>query len=141
MHNRTPIHSIEAFLNYSRFPLTFQERTRFVALPDEIIAKFSVHAVEILRHAFLCWSRMEAKTKEQRKNLQFNQNTGEWEKKWGYKGKGSNKVGDVEKDWVVEVDAKKEAERKEGETVRGDSRRERKEKVRRNERKQRSNEE
>ena len=48
--------------------------------------------------------------------------TGEWVPKWGYKG--ANKAG--EDDWIVEVDEKKEAERKE--------------KVRRNERMMRANE-
>lgn len=62
--------------------------------------------------------------------------SGEWVPKWGYKGQ--NKAG--EDDWIVEVDAKKEAERKEGTERQGDGRRERKEKVRRNERMQRSNE-
>ncbi|KAJ9142115.1 Ribosome biogenesis regulatory protein [Pleurostoma richardsiae] len=78
---------------------------------------------------------IKPKTREQRKNLQFNEATGEWERKWGYKG--ANKG--VENDWVVEVDPKKEAERKEGTTARGDSRRERKERVKRNERSMRKN--
>lgn len=56
--------------------------------------------------------------------------------KWGYKG--SNKG--VENDWIVEVDAKKEKERKEGTEVRGDSRRERVERIKRGERKMRANE-
>jgi regulator of ribosome biosynthesis len=62
--------------------------------------------------------------------------TGEWVPKWGYKG--ANKAG--ENDWIVEVDPKKEAERKEGTQRFGDGRRERKEKVRRNERMMRANE-
>ena len=78
---------------------------------------------------------IKPKTREQRKNLQFNEATGEWERKWGYKG--ANKG--VENDWLVEVDMKKEAERKEGTTIRGDSRRERKERQKRNERKMRKN--
>ena len=70
--------------------------------------------------------------------MQYNDSTGEWEPKWGYKG--ANKNG--ENDWIVEVDAKKEAERKEGEasTVAGEGRSARKEKVKRNERLQRANE-
>lgn len=47
--------------------------------------------------------------------------------------------GKVQADWVVEVDPKKEAKLKNGETVRGEGRRERKERARRNERKMRSN--
>lgn len=59
--------------------------------------------------------------------------------RWGYKGK--NKQG--EEDWLVEVDMKKEREREaEGKStgVRNVGRKERVEKVRRNERKQRANE-
>ncbi|KAB5579963.1 ribosome biogenesis protein [Coniochaeta sp. 2T2.1] len=78
---------------------------------------------------------IKPKTREQRKNLQYNPETGDWERKWGYKG--ANKSG--ENDWIVEVDPKKEAERKEGTTVWGDRRRERKERVKRNERSQRKN--
>lgn len=70
------------------------------------------------------------KTREARKNLQYNKETGDWERKWGYKG--ANKAG--ENEWLVEVDPKKEAERKEGTTVWGDRRRERKERVKINER-------
>lgn len=68
----------------------------------------------------------------------FDEATGEWAPKWGYKGR--NKEGEGE--WIVEVDEKKEkaieGEGK-GKTVRGEGRRERVEKVRRNERKQRAN--
>ena len=69
----------------------------------------------------------------------YEEETGEWVPKWGYKGRNK----DGEGDWIVEVDEKKEREIKEkGEdrTVRGEGRRERVEKVRRNERKQRANE-
>lgn len=85
---------------------------------------------------------IKPKTKEQRKNLVFNETSGEWEKKWGWKGDKvarDREAGKVQADWVVEVDAKKEAKLKNGETVRGEGRRERKEKARRNERKARSN--
>lgn len=78
---------------------------------------------------------IKPKTREQRKNLQFNEDKGEWERKWGYQG--ANKA--AESEWLVEVNPQKEAERKEGTTVRGDSRRERKERVKRNERKMRKN--
>jgi regulator of ribosome biosynthesis len=66
----------------------------------------------------------------------YDESTGEWVPKWGYKG--ANKGG--EGDWIVEVDERRERERKEGMEVRGDGRRERKERVRRNERLQRANE-
>lgn len=68
--------------------------------------------------------------------MQYDEATGEWVPKWGYKG--ANKAG--ENDWIVEVDMKKERERKEGTTQQGDGRRDRKEKVKRNERLQRANE-
>ncbi|KAG9231548.1 putative regulator of ribosome biosynthesis [Amylocarpus encephaloides] len=88
------------------------------------------------------WERFAAKkgikpkTAEERKKLVYDEATGEWVPKWGYKGK--NKEG--EGDWIVEVDEKKERERKEGTEQRGDARRERKEKIKRNERMQRANE-
>ncbi|KAF2708564.1 RRS1-domain-containing protein [Pleomassaria siparia CBS 279.74] len=66
----------------------------------------------------------------------YNEESGEWVPKWGYKGK--NKDGDTE--WLVEVNKKKEEATGEIENQRADNRRERKERVRRNERKQRSNE-
>ncbi|KAH8767123.1 ribosomal biogenesis regulatory protein [Hyaloscypha sp. PMI_1271] len=79
---------------------------------------------------------IKSKTKEERKKMVFDEASGEWVPKWGYKG--ANKAG--ESDWIVEVDPKKEAERKEGTERQGDGRRERKEKVRRNERAMRANE-
>lgn len=82
---------------------------------------------------------IKPKTKEQRQNLRFNEDTGEWEKKWGWKGPVDRQEGKVQADWLVEVKPEKEAKLKEGESVRGEGRRERKEKVRRNERKMRSN--
>lgn len=78
---------------------------------------------------------IQPKTREARRNLTYDEASGEWVRKWGYKG--ANKAG--EDDWVVEVDMEKEAERKAGTSIRGDGRRERKEKVRRNERKMRKN--
>lgn len=82
---------------------------------------------------------IKPKTKAQRQNLKYNEDKGEWEKKWGWKGPQDRSDGKVPDDWIVEVDEKKEAKLKEGETVRGEGRRERKEKIRRNERKMRSN--
>lgn len=87
------------------------------------------------------WERFAAKrgikpkTREQRKNLAYDEDTGEWKRKWGYQA--LNKKG--EGDWIVEVDPEKEQNRKEGTSVRGDGRRERKERVRRNERRERKN--
>ncbi|OYY61018.1 MAG: hypothetical protein B7Y50_05460 [Hydrogenophilales bacterium 28-61-11] len=87
------------------------------------------------------WERFAAKkgikpkTREQRRNLAYDEESGEWTRKWGYKA--LNKKG--EDDWLVEVDPQKEAERKEGTSIRGDGRRERKERLKRNERKMRKN--
>lgn len=75
------------------------------------------------------------KTREQRRNLVYDEEGGAWRPKWGFGG--MNKKG--EDDPIVEVDMKKEREAKEGTTVRGAGRRERKEAVRRNERKMRRN--
>ncbi len=36
--------------------------------------------------AFAAKRGIKPKTREQRQNLQYNQETGEWERKWGYKG-------------------------------------------------------
>ncbi|POS85612.1 hypothetical protein EPUL_004220 [Erysiphe pulchra] len=79
---------------------------------------------------------IKSKTSEQRKKLVYDEKTGDWVPKWGYKGK--NKEG--ENDWIVEVDERKERERKEGTERQGDGRRERKEKIKRNERLKRANE-
>jgi regulator of ribosome biosynthesis len=87
------------------------------------------------------WQRFAAKkgikpkTAAARQNLQFNEATGEWERKWGYKG--ANKA--AEQQWIVEVDERKEREGKEGKAALG-GRQERKERVRRNERAMRRNE-
>lgn len=78
---------------------------------------------------------IKPKTREQRRNLQFDEDSGEWKRKWGYQG--LNKKG--EDDWLVEVDPKKERERKEGTSVRQDGRRQRKENIKRNDRKMRKN--
>lgn len=79
---------------------------------------------------------IKPKTREQRRNLAYDEDSGEWKRKWGYGG--LNKKG--QDDPIVEVDMKAEMERKEGTSIRGDSRRQRKENVRRNERMQRKNE-
>ncbi|MCJ1431817.1 Rhodanese- sulfurtransferase [Xylographa pallens] len=90
------------------------------------------------------WEKFAKKKgiKEKKKGegkMVYEEETGEWVPKWGYKGRNK----DGEGDWIVEVDEKKEKKveaKGDGSTVRGEGRRERKEKVRRNERKQRSNE-
>lgn len=87
------------------------------------------------------WERFAAKrgikpkTREQRKNLVFDEDSQEWRRKWGYKG--MNKKG--EDDWVTEVDPVKETNLAEGQTLQGEKRRERKERIKRNERKMRKN--
>lgn len=66
----------------------------------------------------------------------YDEASGEWVPKWGYKGKNK----DLDDQWLVEVDEKKERETGEAHDQRADNRRERKERIRRNERKQRANE-
>ncbi|KAL2131665.1 hypothetical protein VTI74DRAFT_4761 [Chaetomium olivicolor] len=78
---------------------------------------------------------IKPKTREQRRNLQYNEATGEFERKWGYKG--ANKAGQDEP--IIELNTAKEAARKEGTSVRGDKRREIRERVKRNERRMRRN--
>ncbi|RAR06037.1 RRS1-domain-containing protein [Stemphylium lycopersici] len=86
------------------------------------------------------WERFAAKKgiKKQKRdsNKVYDEATGEWVPKWGYKGKNK----DGENDWLVEVDEKKEKATGEAHDQRADSRKERKERIRRNERKQRANE-
>jgi regulator of ribosome biosynthesis len=85
------------------------------------------------------WERFAAKKgikdKKRDGKLVYDEATGEWVPKWGYKGK--NKDGDNQ--WLVEVDDKKERDTGEAHDQRADGRRERKERIRRNERKQRAN--
>lgn len=76
------------------------------------------------------------KKKRENGNMVYDEASGEWVPKWGYKGK--NKEADNE--WLVEVDEKKEKETGEAHDARAEGRRERKERIRRNERKQRANE-
>jgi regulator of ribosome biosynthesis len=85
------------------------------------------------------WERFAAKKgikdKKREGKLVYDDASGEWVPKWGYKGK--NKDGDNQ--WLVEVDEKKESETGEAHDARADNRRDRKERIRRNERKQRAN--
>ncbi|RFU26171.1 hypothetical protein B7463_g10176, partial [Scytalidium lignicola] len=84
---------------------------------------------------------IKAKSAATRQKMVYDEATGEWVPKWGYKG--ANKAG--ENDWIVEVDEKKEQERimkgKEGGgvDVGGGKKSERMERMRRNERKMRAN--
>ncbi|KAK1754858.1 ribosomal biogenesis regulatory protein [Echria macrotheca] len=80
---------------------------------------------------------IKPKTREQRRNLAYDEVTGEFGRKWGYKG--ANKAGQDEPIIEVPFNSRKEAERKEGTTIRGDKRREVREKIKRNERKMRRN--
>jgi regulator of ribosome biosynthesis len=74
--------------------------------------------------------------KKREGKMVYDEASGEWVPKWGYKGK--NKEG--ENDWLVEVDAEKERETGEAGDKRAENRADRKERARRNERKQRANE-
>ena len=68
----------------------------------------------------------------------YDEGTGEWVRKWGYKGRNAREGGE----WLVEVDEKKqktEEERGAGSSVRSEGKRERMERMRRQERKERSN--
>jgi len=78
-----------------------------------------------------------AKTRDQRRNLAFDEGTQQWRPKWGYGG--MNKKGEDE-NWLVEVDPQKEREaREKGGNVRTLGRRERKENVKRNDKAMRRN--
>ncbi|KZF26799.1 ribosomal biogenesis regulatory protein [Xylona heveae TC161] len=85
------------------------------------------------------WEKFAAKkgikNKKRDTKLVYDEATGEWVPKWGYKGK--NKA--QENQWLVEVDEKKERAGEIG-TERTASRHERKERVKRNERRMRANE-
>lgn len=82
--------------------------------------------------------------KERRKKVVYDEAKGEWVPKWGYKAGGSNSgKGGVADDWLVEVDEKdwkkEESAAARGSSIRGMNRAERKERVKRNERKMRNN--
>jgi regulator of ribosome biosynthesis len=77
---------------------------------------------------------IQAKKRDSKKV--YDEATGEWVPKWGYKGK--NKSG--EDDWIVEVDDEKETKTGEAGDVRKEKRAERKERVKRQDRKMRANE-
>ncbi|KIW51285.1 hypothetical protein PV05_10023 [Exophiala xenobiotica] len=77
-----------------------------------------------------------AALEDRRKNLVYDEESGEWVKKWGYKGK--NKA--AENEWLVEVDDDKAQKESEGTSVRAEGRRERMERIKRQDRRQRNNE-
>lgn len=80
-----------------------------------------------------------AQLEERRKNMVFDEEKGEWVKKWGYKGKRQQAEGE----WLVELDEKKADKEKElvgGQSIRGEGKRERMERARRQARKERNNE-
>lgn len=76
------------------------------------------------------------KDKKREGKMVYDEASGEWVPKWGYKGKNK----EADNGWLVEVDEKKEQATGEADDKRSTSRQERKERVRRNERKQRANE-
>jgi regulator of ribosome biosynthesis len=80
-----------------------------------------------------------AQLEERRKNMVFDEEKGEWVKKWGYKGKRQQAEGE----WLVELDDKKTNKEKDLEDkagIRGEGKRERMEPARRQARKERNNE-
>jgi regulator of ribosome biosynthesis len=82
-----------------------------------------------------------AKLEDRRKNMVYDEESGEWVKKWGYKGKNKGTDGD----WLVELDDEKVNKEKgmsaeSGMTIRGEGKRERMERMRRQDRKERNNE-
>ena len=69
----------------------------------------------------------------------YDEESGEWVPKWGYKGRNK----DGEGDWIVEVDEKKEREaqsKNDGSTARSRGKRDRHDRIKKNERKHRKNE-
>jgi regulator of ribosome biosynthesis len=86
------------------------------------------------------WEKFAAKKgitgKRKEGNKVYDEESGEWVAKWGYKG--VNKKG--EDDWLVEVDDEKEAKTGEVGDVRAEKRAERKERMKRQDRRERANE-
>ncbi|KAF2090612.1 ribosomal biogenesis regulatory protein [Saccharata proteae CBS 121410] len=76
------------------------------------------------------------KDKKREGNLVYDEASGEWVPKWGYKGKNK----ETDDQWLVEVDEKKEAETGEPGDARKEGRAARMERIKRNERKQKANE-
>lgn len=86
------------------------------------------------------WEKFAAKRgikdKKRDGNQVYDEATGEWVKKWGYKG--TNKS--TESSWLVEVDVEKEKKTGEAGDVRKEKRAERVERIKRQDRRQRANE-
>ncbi|EFW14410.1 Rhodanese- sulfurtransferase [Coccidioides posadasii str. Silveira] len=84
-------------------------------------------------------NKLGANEAERQKKLVYDEEKGEWVPRWGYKGK--NKAEDDQ--WLVEVDDKKWKKEEDmnirGESIRNEGRKERMERIRRNERKMRAN--
>jgi regulator of ribosome biosynthesis len=76
------------------------------------------------------------KNKKQRNNMVYDEAQGEWVPRWGYRGKNK----EVDDQWLVEVDENKERRTGVPDDPRGASRAERKERIKRNERRMRANE-
>ena len=85
------------------------------------------------------WEKFAAKkgikAKKREGNKVYDESTGEWVPRWGYKG--ANKKG--ESDWLVEVDKREESRTGEAGDVRKERRAEKKERIRRQERRERAN--
>lgn len=86
------------------------------------------------------WEKFAAKKgitgKKKEGNKVYDEESGEWVAKWGYKG--ANKKG--EDDWLVEVDDEKEGRTGEVGDVRQEKRQERKDRMKRQDRRERANE-
>ncbi|RPA84970.1 ribosomal biogenesis regulatory protein [Ascobolus immersus RN42] len=76
-----------------------------------------------------------AKARDNRRNLVYDEEKGEWVPKWGYKG--SNKA--LDKQWLVEVDPKKQRADGEDENPRKLNRTERLERIKKNSRQEKKN--
>ncbi|KAK4939367.1 hypothetical protein LTR10_020354 [Elasticomyces elasticus] len=77
-----------------------------------------------------------AALEDRKKNLVYDEESGEWVKKWGYKGKNKQ----AENEWLVELDDDKQQKEKDGVNPRAVTRQERVEKMKRQDRRQRNNE-
>ena len=78
---------------------------------------------------------------ERRKKMVYDEEKGDWVPRWGYKGKNKDGEGT---EWLVELDDKKQRkeneEGREGMSIRAEGKRDRMDRLRRNERKMRDNE-
>lgn len=85
------------------------------------------------------WEQFAAKkgikNKKKDTNLVYDETSSEWVPKWGYKGKNK----ELDNQWLVEVDEKKEEQTGVAGDARKEGRAERKEKMKRQERRERAN--